>query len=94
MWSLSQSKALASVHIDVASDSLTAFMALSRKVQTCLRFWGIHEITIQPIFSGLVLRPESGVTASAASSVKAGVPDAGAPSTEPLPASIVEIALR
>jgi len=52
VWSLSQSKAIAALHLTVASDSLTAFMALSRKIQSCLHYWGLHAVTIQPEFVG------------------------------------------
>jgi zinc transporter 1 len=48
VWSLNQTKALASLHLTVGSDSLTAFMKLSQSVQSCLHFWGVHAVTIQP----------------------------------------------
>ena len=52
VWSLTQTKAIAALHLTVASDSLTAFMALSRKIQSCLHYWGIHAVTIQPEYAG------------------------------------------
>lgn len=48
VWSLTQDKAIAALHLSVTSDSLTAFMKLSQKIQSCLHFWGIHAVTIQP----------------------------------------------
>lgn len=55
VWSLTQTKAIAALHLTVASDSLTAFMSLSRKIQSCLHYWGIHAVTIQPEFAGVAV---------------------------------------
>ena len=81
VWSLSQSKALASMHIDVASDSLTDFMTLSRKVRSCLHFWGIHAVTIQPEFPAPLSHVDGGDTAVASSRGNAGDVDTAGKST-------------
>jgi hypothetical protein len=59
VWSLTQTKAIAALHLTVASDSLTAFMALSRKIQSCLHYWGIHAVTIQPEFAGVAVASDN-----------------------------------
>lgn len=79
VWSLTQTKAIAALHLTVASDSLTAFMALSRKIQSCLHYWGIHAVTIQPEFAGVaVASDDSNNEMSAITSPRRAGPNAEA----------------
>ncbi|EIN11832.1 cation efflux protein [Punctularia strigosozonata HHB-11173 SS5] len=48
VWSLTQSKALATVHVATSNDSVTDFMASAKRINECLHHWGIHNTTIQP----------------------------------------------
>ncbi|KAH8915490.1 hypothetical protein BT69DRAFT_1271636 [Atractiella rhizophila] len=48
VWSLTQKKRIASVHVATSEDSIQSFMAAAQKVRECLHHWSIHSVTIQP----------------------------------------------
>ncbi|KDQ58282.1 hypothetical protein JAAARDRAFT_35091 [Jaapia argillacea MUCL 33604] len=50
VWSLTQSKRIATMHVATSNDSLRHFMESARSITECLHHWGIHNVTIQPEF--------------------------------------------
>ncbi|KDQ58805.1 hypothetical protein JAAARDRAFT_34660 [Jaapia argillacea MUCL 33604] len=48
VWSLTQSKRIATMHVATSNDSLRDFMRAARSITECLHHWGIHNVTIQP----------------------------------------------
>ncbi|KDQ58281.1 hypothetical protein JAAARDRAFT_155994 [Jaapia argillacea MUCL 33604] len=48
VWSLTQSKRIAIMHVATSNDSLRHFMESARSITDCMHHWGIHNVTIQP----------------------------------------------
>jgi zinc transporter 1 len=55
IWQLSDTKMIASLHIQIAFDPETdrgvRYMRLAKAVRTCLHAFGVHSVTIQPEFT-------------------------------------------
>ncbi|KAL2270051.1 hypothetical protein VTJ83DRAFT_2235 [Remersonia thermophila] len=73
IWQLSDTKIVASMHIQLAFDISEAngerYMELSRMARKCLHAYGIHSATIQPEFCTNHSRARSGVGAGTANPV-------------------------
>lgn len=80
IWNLTQSKALATVHVVTSSDSLGDFMSSAQRINECLHHWGVHNVTIQPE----LVQAQSGARSSVEVPVTLGTPEPYVPQSPPL----------
>ncbi|PYH82292.1 putative cation diffusion facilitator family metal ion transporter [Aspergillus uvarum CBS 121591] len=48
VWRLNQEKALASVHVAIAKETVSEFVQIAQTMSDCFHSYGIHSVTVQP----------------------------------------------
>ncbi|RAH77582.1 putative cation diffusion facilitator family metal ion transporter [Aspergillus japonicus CBS 114.51] len=48
VWRLNQEKALASVHVAIAKETVSEFVQIAQTMSDCFHSYGVHSVTVQP----------------------------------------------